>query len=175
VRHVTIPRLQVLPHLRRNRQSKGWTATRQTSNCTMVMHPSASPRLTWRPGPTSHVTGAPITTYKKLHRRLYQCCASSTAEPTPRLEATLRATLQCQFRETITGQSAAGIGAAFGVTQKWAGSNGGDRRVEAAVESPAGSRPLQKRQDLSHRVKTTRPFLERPSQRAPRKPPVSSH
>jgi hypothetical protein len=30
--------------------------------------------------------------------------------------------------------------------QKWTGSNGGSRRAEAAVKSPAGSRPLLKRQ-----------------------------
>jgi hypothetical protein len=30
--------------------------------------------------------------------------------------------------------------------QKWTGSNGGSRRVEAAVKSPAGSRPLLKQQ-----------------------------
>jgi hypothetical protein len=30
--------------------------------------------------------------------------------------------------------------------QKWAGSNCGNRRAEAAVKSPAGSRPLLKRQ-----------------------------
>jgi hypothetical protein len=57
-------------------------------------------------------------------------------------------TQQCQLRATITGQSAAGIGAVVGMAQKWAGSNGGDRRAEAAVESPAGSRPLRKRQEI---------------------------
>jgi hypothetical protein len=37
--------------------------------------------------------------------------ASSTAEPVPRLEATLRMTQQCQPGASITGQSAAGEGA----------------------------------------------------------------
>ena len=42
--------------------------------------------------------------------------------------------------------------------QKWAGSNGGSRRAEAAVKSSAGPRPLLKQQgSLSHGVKTTRP------------------
>jgi hypothetical protein len=42
--------------------------------------------------------------------------------------------------------------------QKWAGSNGGGRRAEAAVKSSAGSRPLLgSRGALSHGVKTMRP------------------
>jgi hypothetical protein len=41
--------------------------------------------------------------------------------------------------------------------QKWAGSNGGGRRAEAAVKSFAGSRPLLEQQESSlHGVKTTR-------------------
>jgi hypothetical protein len=38
-RHVTVPRLQALSHLHRNRGSKGWTATRQASNCTATVRP----------------------------------------------------------------------------------------------------------------------------------------
>jgi hypothetical protein len=42
--------------------------------------------------------------------------------------------------------------------QKWASSNGGSRRAEAAVKSSAGSRPLLEQQGaLFHGVKTTRP------------------
>jgi hypothetical protein len=42
--------------------------------------------------------------------------------------------------------------------QKWAGSNGGSGRAEAAVKSSAGSCPLLEQQGaLSHSVKTTRP------------------
>jgi hypothetical protein len=41
--------------------------------------------------------------------------------------------------------------------QKWAGSNGGSRRAEAAVKSSAGSRPLLEQGALSHGVKTTHP------------------
>jgi hypothetical protein len=41
-RHVTVPRLQALSHLRRNRWSKGWTATRQASNCTTTVCPLGS-------------------------------------------------------------------------------------------------------------------------------------
>jgi hypothetical protein len=65
----------------------------------------------WRPRPTRHVTGAPVTTCEKLHRHLRQCHAFSTAKPVPRLEATLRMAQQCQPGASITGQSAAGEGA----------------------------------------------------------------
>jgi hypothetical protein len=53
---------------------------------------SASTHPAWRPRPTRHVTGAPVTTCEKLHRHSRQYRASSTAEPMPRLEATLRMT-----------------------------------------------------------------------------------
>jgi hypothetical protein len=53
-----------------------------------------------------------LTTCKKPHRHLRQCPAFSTAELVPRLEAALRATQRCQLSATITGQSAAGGGAA---------------------------------------------------------------
>jgi hypothetical protein len=44
---------------------------------------SASSHPAWRPRPTRHVTGAPVTTCEKLHRHLRQYRASSTAEPVP--------------------------------------------------------------------------------------------
>jgi hypothetical protein len=59
-------------------------------------------------GPACHVTGAPVTTCKKLHRHPRQCCASSTAGPVPRLEVPLRMTQQCQLKAMATGQSAVG-------------------------------------------------------------------
>jgi hypothetical protein len=49
---------------------------------------------------------------QKLHRHLRQCRVFSTAEPVPRLEAALRVTQLCQLSAMITGQSAAGGGAA---------------------------------------------------------------
>jgi hypothetical protein len=55
----------------------------------------------WKPTPTRHATGAPVATYKQLHRHSHHCHASSTAEPVPRLEATLRTTQQCQPGATV--------------------------------------------------------------------------
>jgi hypothetical protein len=73
--------------------------------------PSASSHPAWMPRPTRHVTGAPVTTCKQLHRHLRQCLASSTVEPVSRLEATLRMAQRCQSSTTIMGRSAAEGGA----------------------------------------------------------------
>ena len=50
----------------------------------------------WGPTPTRHATGAPVATCKQLHRHSHHYHASSTAEPVPQLEATLRTTQQGQ-------------------------------------------------------------------------------
>jgi hypothetical protein len=50
----------------------------------------------WRPRPTRHATGTPVATCEQLHRHSHHYRASSTAEPVPRLEATLRMSQQCQ-------------------------------------------------------------------------------
>jgi hypothetical protein len=68
-----------------------------------------------------HATGAPVATCEQLHRHSRHYRASSTVESIPRLEATL----QCQPSTTVK------------CGQKWAGSNGGDRRAGAAVTSSA--------------------------------------
>jgi hypothetical protein len=112
----------------------------------------------WRPRPTRHVTGAPVTTCEKLHRHLRQCRAFSTAEPVSRLEATLRMAQQCQPSTSVMGQPAAGEG----VTVNMAKSG-------TAVMVVAGRRKQRSRclhahvpswdseRALSHGVKTTRP------------------
>jgi hypothetical protein len=46
-RHVTVPRLQALSHLRRNRWLKGWTATRQASNRTTTVRPFGFDHIRW--------------------------------------------------------------------------------------------------------------------------------
>jgi hypothetical protein len=46
-RRVTVPRLQALSHLHRNRWSKGWTATRQATNCTTTVRPFGSDHIRW--------------------------------------------------------------------------------------------------------------------------------
>jgi hypothetical protein len=95
---------------------------------------STSTHPAWRPRPTRHVTGAPVTTCEKLHRHSRQYRAFSTAEPVPRLEATLRMTRQCQPSTSVTGQSAAGEGATVDTAR-----NG------PAVMAVAGGRKQQSR------------------------------
>jgi hypothetical protein len=58
-------------------------------------------RPAWRPRPTRHATGAPDASCKQLHRHSRHYRASSTAEPVPRLEATLRTTQQRQPGATV--------------------------------------------------------------------------
>jgi hypothetical protein len=110
------------------------------------------------PMPTRHVTDAPVTTLEKLHRHLRQYRAFSTAEPMPRLEATLRMAQQCQPSTSVTGQSAAREGATVDMAKSG-----------PAVMSAAGGRKQQSNHPqahvpswdseraLSHDVKTTRP------------------
>jgi hypothetical protein len=50
----------------------------------------------WRPRLTRQATGAPVATCEQLHRHSRHYRASSTAEPVPRLEATLHMIQQCQ-------------------------------------------------------------------------------
>jgi hypothetical protein len=119
---------------------------------------STSTHPAWRPRPTRHVTGAPVTTCERLHRHLRQCCAFSTVEPVPRLEATLRMAQQCQPSTSVTGQSAAGGGATVDMAKS------GPAVMAAAGEREQQSNRLQahvpswcSRGALSHGVKTTRP------------------
>jgi hypothetical protein len=55
----------------------------------------------WRPRPTRHATGTPDAACKQLHRHLRHHCASSVAEPIPRLEAAQRTTQQRQPGATV--------------------------------------------------------------------------
>jgi hypothetical protein len=119
---------------------------------------STSTRPAWRPRPTRHVTGAPVTTYEKLHRHLRQYRAFSTAEPVPRLEATLRMAQQCQPSTLVMGQSTAGEGAM--VDRPKSGSTvmaaaGGRKQQSNRLQAHVPS--WSSRRALSHAVKTTRP------------------
>jgi hypothetical protein len=114
---------------------------------------STSTRPAWRPGPTRHVTGVPVTTCKKLHRHLHQYCALSTAEPIPRLEATLRMTRQCQPGTSVTGQSAEGEGAT----------------VDTARNGPAVMAVAGGRKQRSSRQANSRPLLGQRENPLPRR------
>jgi hypothetical protein len=96
-------------------------------------------RPAWRPRPTRHVTGAPVTTCEKLHRHSRQYRTFSTAELVPRLEATLRMTQQCQPSTSVMGQSAMGEGATVDTAR-----NG------SAVMAVAGGRKQQSSRQQAH-------------------------
>jgi hypothetical protein len=113
-----------------------------------------------------------------IHRHLRQYRAFSTAEPVPRLEATLRMAQQCQPSASVMGQSAAGEGAMVDMAKS------GPAVMAAAGERKRRSNRLQahvpswsSRRALSHGVKTTRPCPVPRTARAtaaPR-PPIPSH
>jgi hypothetical protein len=107
----------------------------------------------WWPSPTRHVTGAPVATCKKLHRHSRHYRASSTAEPVPRLEATLRMTQQCQPGTSVTGQSAAGEGVTVATA----------RNGSAVMAVPGG------RKQRSSRQPSSRPLLGQRENPLPRR------
>jgi hypothetical protein len=84
------------------------------------VHPSsfvATSGPAWRPEPTCHVIGAPVTTCKETAPPLApMSCLLGTTEPVQRLEAAPRMTQQCQLSATVTGRSAAGIGTIVDMT-----------------------------------------------------------
>jgi hypothetical protein len=104
------------------------------------------PHSAWRPRLTRHATGAPVATCKQLHRHSHHYHASSTAEPVPRLEATLRMTQQCQPGATV---NTAKNGPTVMAGQ--AGRSSGHVVSQAYVPSRSSERTL------SHGVKTARP------------------
>jgi hypothetical protein len=85
-------------------QTNGWKGgqpCRRHATAPSGRTPSTPTRPAWRPRPTRHATGAPVATCEQLHRHSRHYRASSTAEPVPRLEATLRMTQQCQPGATV--------------------------------------------------------------------------
>jgi hypothetical protein len=114
-------------------------------------------RPAWRPRPTRHVTGAPVTTCQKLHHHLRHYRAFSTAEPVPRLEAILWMAQQCQPSTSITGQSAAGEGATVDMAKSGPAimvAAGGRKQQSNCLQAHVPS--WSSRGALSHGVKTTR-------------------
>jgi hypothetical protein len=155
---VTAQRLQALLHLRLNQQVKGRTACRRHATAPRGCTLSTSTHPARRPRPTRHVTSAPVTTCEKLHHHLRQCRTFSTAEPVPRLEATLRMAQRCQPSTSVTGQSAAGEGATVDMAKSGPAvmaAAGGRKQQSNRLQAHVPS--WSSRGALSHGVKTTRP------------------
>jgi hypothetical protein len=115
--------------------------------------PSTPTRPAWRPRPTRHATDAPVATCEQLHRPSRHYRASSTAEPVPRLEATLRMTQQCQPDASVTGQSVAGEGAT----------------VDAAKNGPAVMAVTGGRKQRSRRQPSSCPLMGQRENPLPRR------
>jgi hypothetical protein len=121
----------------------------EARNRTTVVHPFgfvASSGPAWRPGPTCHVTGATVTTCKETApplvpmSRLLDCRTSAATRGSPARDPTVP--IECNDHGSVSrGDRRDGR---YG--QKWTGSNCGNRRAKAAVQSLTGSHPLSKRQ-----------------------------
>jgi hypothetical protein len=140
---VTAPRLQALLHPRRNQRLKGRTAVQVACNRTTGTHPSDFD--------ASSMEAQAHTSYNR--RAGYY--VRETAPPL----APMSRLLDCETSVATRGNPACGptMPVDHGLVsrggrrdgrygQKWAGSNGGSRRAEAAVKSSAGSHPLLEQQ-----------------------------
>jgi hypothetical protein len=156
----------------------------EACNRAMVVHPfdsvtSGGPAR--KPGPTCHVTGAPITTCKETTLPLapmsclLDCRTSAATRGSPTRDPTVP--IKCNNHGSLNrGDRHDGR-----YDQRRTGSNCSNRRAEAAIQSPTGSHPLPKRQGSplpQHKRRRTHVlFLERPThaQQMPRESPVPSH
>jgi hypothetical protein len=89
---------------------------------------------------------------------LRQYRAFSTAEPVPRLEATLRMAQQCQLSTSITGQSAAGEGATVNMAKSGPvvmAATRGRKQRSSRLQAHVPSWDIERA--LTHGVKMTRP------------------
>jgi hypothetical protein len=153
----TAQRLRAFLHFRPSQRVKGRTTMQAACNRTQGGAPFRLRRVQ-HGGPGPHVTGAPVTTCKKLHRHSRQYRAFSTAEPVPRLEATLRITRQCQPSTSVTGQSVAGEGATVDTTRNGPAVMAVARgRKRQSSHQQAHVPSWDSERTFSHGVKATRP------------------
>jgi hypothetical protein len=139
---VTAQRLQALLHFRPNQRVKGRTAMQAACNCTKGMHPfdfdassvaaQAHTSCNWRADCYVRKTAPPLTAMSRLLDYGTGAATQGNAAHGPTVP-----TKHIGHRSVSHGKRRDGR---YG--QKWAGSNGGGRRAEAAVKLSAGSRPL---------------------------------
>jgi hypothetical protein len=95
----------------------------------------------WRHGPTRHATGAPVATCEQLLRHSHHFHASSTAEPVPRLEATLRTTQQYQPGATVnTAKNGPAVMAVAGGQEQRSRRQPSSRHLVGQRENPLSRR-----------------------------------
>jgi hypothetical protein len=139
---VTAQRLQALIHFRPDQRVKGQTATRAACNRTKGAHPFDSDASSM--GAQAHTSCNRRTGYYVREAtpplapvpRLLDCGTSVTTRGNPAHDPTVP-TERIDHGSVSRGRRRDGQ---YG--QKWAGSDGGGRRAEAAVKSFAGSCPL---------------------------------
>jgi hypothetical protein len=139
---VTAQRLQALLHLRLNQRVKGRTAMQAACNCTTGTHPfdfnassveaQAHTSCNRHAGYYVRKTPPPLAPVP----RLLDCGTGAATRGNPAHSSTVP-TKRIGHGSVSRGRRRDGR---YG--QKWADSNGGGRRAEAAVKSSAGSRPL---------------------------------
>jgi hypothetical protein len=144
---VTALRLRALLHLRLNQRAKGRTAMQAACNCTKGMHPfdfdassmeaQAHTSCNRRPGYYVRETAPPHAPVS----RLLDCGTGAATRGDPAHGPTVP-TEHIGHGSVSRGRRRDGR---YG--QKWADSNGGSRRAEAAIKSTAGSRPLLELQE----------------------------
>jgi hypothetical protein len=140
--HATDPRLQAFLHFRPDQRVKGRTATQAACNRTKRAHPSdfdassmeaqAHTSCNRRAGYYVRETAPPLAPVP----RLLDCGTSGATRGDPAHGSTVP-TEHIGHGSVSRGRRCDGR-----YDQKWAGSNGGGRRAEAAVKSSASSRPL---------------------------------
>jgi hypothetical protein len=143
---VTAPRLQALLHPRRNQWLKGRTAMQVVCNHTTETHPfdfdassmeaQAHTSCNRRAGYYVRKNAPPLVPMS----RLLDCGTGAATRGNPAHDPTVP-TKHIGHRSVSRGRRCDGR---YG--QKWADSNGGSRRTEAAVKSSAGSCPLLEQQ-----------------------------
>jgi hypothetical protein len=145
--HTTAQRLQALLHFRPNQRVKGRTAVQAACNCTKGAHPfdfdassmeaQAHTSCNRRAGYYVRETAPPLAPVP----RLLDCGTGAATRGNPAHGPTVP-TEHIGHRSVSRGRRRDGR---YG--QKWADSNGGSKRAEAAIKSTAGSRPLLEQQE----------------------------
>jgi hypothetical protein len=130
-------------------------------------------RPAWRPRPTRHATGALDAACEQLHRHPRHCHAPSTAEPVPRLEATLRTTQQRQPGVTVNAaKNGPVVMAVAGGQEQRSRRQPGLRPIRGQRENPLSRRKDDApvfRSSNGSRTATTAPRTTRPVALTPRR------
>jgi hypothetical protein len=125
-------------------------------------------RPAWRPRPTRHATGAPNASCMQLHRHLRHHCASSTAEPMPRLEAAQCTTQRRQPGATVNAaKNGPAVMAVAGRQEQRSRHQPSSRPVRGQRENP-----LSRREDNAPVIRSSngsRTRNGRPANHSPRR------